>query len=157
MQWKAFWNRNNEVLGFFFIWSPHIQISLFNFNLILISPIITINPKGLQAPFINMETFVHYEQVQITECTEPLCNNSVIIHTPFLFKASCSRIHKSSPTTPSHLNPFVHLERRALASPSCLHGNENVNPRGSFSPCKSWIWMNLTMQSAIWSKSWKIY
>jgi hypothetical protein len=54
------------------------------------------------------------------------------------------------------LKPFVQLTRKAETSPSCLHGNENVNPRGSFSRSFSpWSSMNLAKQAAIWSNNLK--
>jgi hypothetical protein len=42
-----------------------------------------------------------------------------------------------------------------LARPSCLQGNENVKPNGNFSPIISCCWINLQIQSAIWSNNWK--
>ena len=72
-----------------------------------------------------------------------------------LVSASRSSIHISSPTTPSHRNPFVHFDSRAFASPSCLHGNENVNPSGSFSSRRFCSEMNLPIQPAMWSNNCK--
>lgn len=75
--------------------------------------------------------------------------------TVLLLSASCNSAQMSSPTTPSHRNPFVHLESLALARPSCLQGNEKVKPRGRVCPLKLWSRTNLPIQSAMWSNSWK--
>lgn len=53
--------------------------------------------------------------------------------TPRLAMASFSSWTTSSPTTPEQLKPLVHRARIPLVSPSCVSGNENVKPRGSFS------------------------
>lgn len=78
-----------------------------------------------------------------------------LILTPLLTIASCRSLTMSFPSTPSHLNPLVQLVRMALSSPTCRQGNEKVKPSGNSLSIKSWSFINLKMQSAIWSKSWK--
>lgn len=46
----------------------------------------------------------------------------------FSSMAICNILTTSSLTTPEHVKPFVHVDNRADARPSCLQGNENVNP-----------------------------
>ena len=72
-----------------------------------------------------------------------------------LLMASCSSLTTSSPSTPSHLKPFVQVIRRPTASPSCLQGKEKVKPSGSFWPTRLCSCMKLAIHPAIWSKSWK--
>jgi len=69
------------------------------------------------------------------------------------FIAFCKSRTTSSPSTPEHLNPFVHVTRRALVSPSWKHGKENVKPSGSCSFSTLNSFMNFAKQSAMWSKS----
>ena len=69
--------------------------------------------------------------------------------------ASCNSCTTSSFSTPSHLNPFVHRTSRPQASPSCLHGNENVKPRGNDVAVKPLSCIKLLIQFAMWSNNWK--
>lgn len=71
----------------------------------------------------------------------------------WLAMASCKSVTISSPSTPEHLKPLVHVTSRDLLSPSWLHGNENVNPMGSGSfskPCSS---KNSLIPFAMWLNS----
>ena len=72
--------------------------------------------------------------------------------------AWCSSSTMSSPSTPVQLKPFVHVTSRALFKPSCLHGNENVNPSGRLTVVSRFFSvMKSSMQSAMWSKSYKTW
>lgn len=77
--------------------------------------------------------------------------------TTFFSTEWCSSFTISSPSTPDAVNPLVHCTSLALASPSCLHGNEKVNPRGSSELWQSRFWSatKLSMQSAMWSNNYK--
>lgn len=74
----------------------------------------------------------------------------------FFSMAWCRRGTISSPTTPEHVKPLVHVANLALAKPSCLHGKEKVNPKGSCTSVFSFFSIiKVSIHPAMWSKSYR--
>ena len=70
--------------------------------------------------------------------------------TPRESMAFCNKLTTSSPTTSEQLKPFVHLSSIELERPCCLHGNENVKPRGYVRlKSKLWFFINKNKQFAM--------